>query len=215
MPVSKRYRTIFIHIPKNAGQSIEKSLGMYGGYPKETLWGVIQNRVVLQHLSAEKLKNFYIEKSVWDSFLKFSVVRNPWSKAVSEYHWYLRFGPSISFSEWVDSLPARLHINEMINILEVGHNLHQHQFLYDREGRLLVDKVLRFEDLTRDFSMLSKGQNWGVVLTHDRATKFSPPKDYRSFYNQSTAQKIFDIYSKDIELFGYSMDQTFADFKMP
>ena len=61
MPISRKYRSIFVHIPKNAGQSIEKSLGMYGGFPNETLWGVIQNRVVLQHLSAEKLKNFYIE----------------------------------------------------------------------------------------------------------------------------------------------------------
>ena len=114
MPLSKKYRAIFVHIPKNAGESIEKTLEMYRGDSEETLWGVKDKRIVLQHLSAEKLKDQYIEKSVWDAFLKFAVVRNPWSKAVSEYHWYLRFGPLISFSEWVDSLPARLQINEMI-----------------------------------------------------------------------------------------------------
>ena len=161
MPISKKYRSIFIHIPKNAGESIEKTLGMYRGNPEETLWGVVDNRIVLQHLSAERLRDNYIDEFTWKEYLKFSVVRNPWSKAVSEYHWYLRFGPAITFSEWVGSLSDRLRINEMINILEVGHNVCQYEFLYDQAGSLLVDKVLRFEDLASDFSLLSEEHNWG------------------------------------------------------
>ena len=212
MPLSKKYRAIFVHIPKNAGESIEKTLEMYRGDSKETLWGVRDKRVVLQHLSAEKLKDQYIEKSVWDAFLKFAVVRNPWSKAVSEYHWYLRFGPLISFSEWVDSLPARLQINEMINVLEIGHNVHQHKFLYDKDGCLLVDKILAFEDLSSGFKDLCDSQNWQVSLKYDEATKSSPSRDYRSFYNATTAKKILDIYQKDVELFGYSMQKTFEGF---
>lgn len=214
MPISKKYRSIFIHIPKNAGESIEKSLGMYRGDPEETLWGVIDKRIVLQHLSAEKLRSNYVEESVWKAYLKFSVVRNPWSKAVSEYHWYLRFGPAISFSEWVDSLPNRLQINEMINVAEIGHNVQQCEFLYDKDGNMLVDEVLRFEDLPRDFRMLSKARNWGVSLQYDKATKSNHVKDFRSFYNKRIAQKINDIYSKDVAIFGYSMDETFYGFDL-
>ena len=214
MPLSKKYRAIFVHIPKNAGESIEKTLEMYRGDSEETLWGVRDKRVVLQHLSAEKLKDQYIEKSVWDAFLKFAVVRNPWSKAVSEYHWYLRFGPLISFSEWVDSLPARLQINEMINVLEIGHNVHQHEFLYGKDGCLLVDQILTFEDLSSGFKDLCDSQNWQVSLKYDEATKSSPSRDYRSFYNAITAKKILDIYRKDVELFGYSMHKTFEGFEL-
>ena len=215
MPISKKYRSIFIHIPKNAGESIEKTLGMYRGNPEETLWGVVDNRIVLQHLSAERLRGNYIDEFMWKEYLKFSVVRNPWSKAVSEYHWYLRFGPAITFSEWVGSLSDRLRINEMINVLEIGHNVRQNEFLCDQQGNLLVDKVLRFEDLSSDFSLLSEERNWGVSLMRDKATKSTPLKDFRSFYTQETAQKICDIYSKDISLFGYSMNETFSGFDLP
>ena len=55
---------IFIHIPKNAGESIEKTLGMYRGNPEETLWGVVDNRIVLQHLSAERLRDNYIDEFI-------------------------------------------------------------------------------------------------------------------------------------------------------
>lgn len=214
MPLSQKYQAIFVHIPKNAGESIEVTLEMYRGDSEETLWGVKEKRVVLQHLSAEKLKNQYIEKSVWETFLKFSVVRNPWSKAVSEYYWYLRFGPLISFPEWVDSLPVRLQINEMINILEIGHNVRQYEFLYDKNGRLLVDRILKFEDLSSGFKSLCDERNWQVSLKYDKATKSSPSKDYRSFYNEVTAKKILNIYRKDVELFGYSMHKTFENYDL-
>ena len=66
MPVSKKYKIIFIHIPKNAGESIEKTLGMYGGNPDETFWGILNNRIVLQHLTADELKTNYLKNSLWN-----------------------------------------------------------------------------------------------------------------------------------------------------
>ena len=52
MPIYHDLKAIFIHIPKNAGESIEKSLNIYGRDPTETLSGIINNRNVLKHLTA-------------------------------------------------------------------------------------------------------------------------------------------------------------------
>lgn len=138
MPISSTLHTIFIHIPKNAGESIERTLDMYGGNPLETFWGVLENRSVLQHLTAVQVRERLLS-DVWDQYFKFAVVRNPWSRAVSEYKWYLRYGTVIPFYEWVETLEDRLKINHAINIYEAGHNVAQHKFVYDAKGNMLVD----------------------------------------------------------------------------
>ena len=122
MPISHHLKAIFIHIPKNAGESIEKAMGMYGGLPAETLWGRVENRFVLQHLTATELQDSgLVTQEIWRQYFKFAVVRNPWSKAVSEYNWYLRYGPSVSFNEWLDSVEHRIKINQSIHMKEIGH----------------------------------------------------------------------------------------------
>lgn len=160
MPISNNLKTIFVHIPKNAGESIEKTLDMYGFKdkdPKKKLWGFEDNnkRVVLQHLTAQKLKNYYVSDSIWNSYFKFAVIRNPFSKAVSEFNWFLTYGPQISFREWCESLPYRLEINNKIHPRETGHNIEQYKFVTDKEGSFLVDKILFFEDLSNEFKTLA------------------------------------------------------------
>ena len=67
MPVCRNKKIIFIHIPKNAGESIEKSLNIYNGGKVENIFG-INNSIVLQHLTAIQLKNSYFDNLGWWSF---------------------------------------------------------------------------------------------------------------------------------------------------
>jgi len=60
-------RAIFIHIPKCAGTSIAHAL--YG----HSCW----------HWTAEDLR--FINREKFDSYLKFSIVRNPWSRLFSAF----------------------------------------------------------------------------------------------------------------------------------
>jgi len=77
-----------------------------------------------------QLKNSYFDNSEWNKYFKFAVIRNSWSKVVSEYNWYLRYGPKIQFFEWVNTLKNRININNAININEVGHNIEQYKYIY-------------------------------------------------------------------------------------
>ena len=208
MPISHEHKAIFIHIPKNAGSSIELSMGMQFGDMHQTLWGVFAHRIVLQHLTAAELKDNYVSRDIWDSYLKFAVVRNPWSKAVSEYNWYTRYGPTVPFYEWVRSLAARLKANSCIHIEEFGHNVEQYKFIC--EEKLLVDEVLYFENISLDFSCLCKRMNWNVSLGHTDTTKSLSSLDFREYYCEESAEIIGEVYKKDIEIFDYDLNKTFA-----
>ncbi|PTV96914.1 sulfotransferase family protein [Rhodobacter aestuarii] len=210
MPVSRRHQAIFVHIPKNAGESVERTLGIYGGNPAETAWGIIGNNVVLQHYTALELRDNFCTAEVWDRYFKFAIVRNPWSKAVSEYNWYLKYGPSVSFSEWAQSLPHRLKINRTIHIFEVGHNVEQYKYICDAEGALLVDHLLRFEDLRNAFAELSTARHWHVKLEHAPTTSSPNQISFKDYYDVETAKLIGAIYARDVQLFGYSYEETFA-----
>ena len=195
MPISHRFKTIFIHIPKTAGESIEKTLGMSEGSPYENLNGTIENKIVLQHLTGEVLKKDYIKPEIWIDYFKFAVVRNPWSGSVSEYNWFLRYGTSVTFSEWVKSLETRIKINKSINPLEVGHNIEQYKFLFNQSGELMVDELIFFEDLNNSFNNIYK-KNWPVDLIYAESTKSPSKIDFVLYYDIETAEIIHNHYKK-------------------
>jgi chondroitin 4-sulfotransferase 11 len=90
MPICRGRKFIFIHIPKNAGSTVELSLGIY---KKECMVesknSVFENGASYsqQHLTAKQLKIYDKTKDIFDSYFKFSFVRNPYQRVLSEYFW--------------------------------------------------------------------------------------------------------------------------------
>lgn len=205
MPISHNYKAIFVHIPKNAGESIETKLGIYGmrENPLNTLWG-IHGKYVLQHLTASQMKRLFIADDVFNDYFKFAFVRNPWDKAVSEYHWYLRYGKPITFQDWVRAMCNRLESSNDLHVLEIGHNIPQYKFIYENDGKLLVDFVGRFEQLQHDFNSVC--ETLGIkdsTLPRLESTGSGVRRHYKEYYNNETKNIIARIYEKDIEVFCY------------
>jgi len=213
MPVCRKKKIIFIHIPKNAGESVEVALNIYNGDKVENIFG-IDNSIVLQHLTASQLKNLYFNSHEWNNYFKFAIVRNPWSKAVSEYNWYLRYGPKIQFFEWVNTLKNRIIINNSININEFGHNIEQYKFIYSDNGDLLIDKIIYFENLNNEFNDLCLNKKWSYKLPHKTSTKSFFNINYQEYYDVDSLKIISEIYKKDIKLFNYSEEKTFKQYNI-
>jgi hypothetical protein len=87
MPISNNGEIIFVHIPKCAGHSIEKAIGIrhkeysINDFSFQCLFGK-----ELQHLSLIEIENLS-KTSIVDSPQVFSVVRNPAERLQSEYFW--------------------------------------------------------------------------------------------------------------------------------
>jgi hypothetical protein len=73
----------------------------------------------------------------------------------------------------------------------------------DRDGRLAVDFVGRFERLEPDFDAVAR--RLGVSRTLPVRNQ-SPHRDYRTYYDTESQAIVADFYRKDVDLFAYRFD---------
>ena len=83
MNISDKYKLIFFHIPKCAGGSVKKCLG-YKNNDLTNMKSGLRQSVLLGVDIAFWNKKVYPEK--WKEYEKFTIVRNPWDRVVSIYH---------------------------------------------------------------------------------------------------------------------------------
>ena len=158
MIISHRHRFIFIKTTKCAGTSVEIALSRFCG-PEDIItpispvdeehrkalgfrgnqnWGGSKpgDRRYRRHMGASAIRQ-RVGLECWESYFKFTITRNPFDRAVSEYFWRYRNGVIPRFSEFCDS-PWLARLNQK------GFGL------YTINGRVAVDEVCRFENLESD-----------------------------------------------------------------
>ena len=214
MPVSHSHKTIFVHIPKTAGTSIEAVLGMHGD--KHDI-GVVPyfNQVLdrehlygrqMQHMTAEAIRTVLNNDTLFDSYFKFTVVRNPWDRLVSALAWtdqkWVR-GEELTVSGF-DSQVRQLHaflITAQTEPVQLPHYLYpQSLYIFDAARRPLVNFIARYENLAADWRVICAELKVNVELP---ARMKSHHRDYREYYSPETRQRVADMYALDISLFQY------------
>jgi chondroitin 4-sulfotransferase 11 len=199
MPVSRELNCIFVHVPRTGGTSMEVALGMNLPDRPETMFGRVTSSVLrgrkfsshyLQHLTAPELRDVLGDE--FDSCFRFAFIRNPWERMVSSYCYYRRAnGEVLSFRDYLkyaDGKP-REHVTP------------QSKFIFDRDGKCLVDFVGRFERLQDDFAEVCGRLKVERTLPHTMAATIG---DYKSYYDATSRKDVERRFGEDIERFGYS-----------
>ena len=160
--ISIKHKIIFIHIPKCAGQSIENiflgDLGLNWQQRHPLLLRPRNSKEKgperLAHLYAEEYFKFgYIPKEKYDKFFKFSIIRNPVDRILSEIN-YQRIPKKNSKNIYgIESVEE--YISKVIKLNKFSdlqrHISPQVKFLHDSEtNKLLVDKVILFDELNHE-----------------------------------------------------------------
>lgn len=221
MLLSHSHRFAFIHCMKTAGRSIEHALAPYAEPQPTRHWvsrlrrnmpltlGPLNQLPVLRdlvqfgvHASALKVRSC-IGSERWDSYHTFAFVRNPWDRLVSRYHHIttrpdarrhkevVRLGSFDRFVRWEMDLARP--------------RMHQHSDLCDRNGKILVKFVGRFERLEADFALVTRALGLNVRLPH-RNPATQPKADYRSYYDDELRVLVGRFCAQDCETFGYHFD---------
>lgn len=216
--ISKLDNCLFVHIPKVAGQSIESVFltraGLQWSQREAFLLKPNTNPEFgpprLAHLMAKEYVELgYVTEQTFSQLYRFSFVRNPWQRILSEY---LYRGYSCSFKQFLlKQFPKPNSDNYTTGEDLYRHVMPQAEFVCDGQGRLLVDFVGRFENIAADFARVSKViTGVELVLPHKNKTKSNfldllkqKPRHYTEYYCNKTQKFVENYYAQDIELFDY------------
>ena len=227
--ISHHHKCLFIHIPKNAGQSIEMMfinlLGLTWSTRAPLLLTTNSNPNLgpprLAHLTATDYAKYkYISEEQFENYFKFAFVRNPWDRAVSFYK-YMGKGSGKNFKDFI--------CEDFLSVIwkqKYWFVRPQHEFIYEN-GEKLVDYVGRFENLKDDcktaFDKMglpfddiphvnsSKNRKPSKKrLVKLAASKLLGKRDahethdhYTDYFDDTTIEIIQNLYEKDLEIFNY------------
>ena len=178
---------VFIHIPKTGGTSIVSIFG-------EAFQKHNTSKEVIDQIGKER----------WNEAYKFSVVRNPWDRIHSWYKFRVKHDQQkmrskpISFKDWVACTLGEP--KDLYYYYRPKTFMQQMDWIENDEGRIDMDRIIRFENLQADFDLVANDVGIRSQLPHINKTTET---NYRDFYDEKTKQLVADWHQKDIQYFGY------------
>ena len=207
----------FLHITKNAGTYIEDL-----GFKNNLVLGKIKDQINDYNLNHKNIIDYYhltpfhFYNEVFNinycnnKNINFLIVRNPYDRILSEI-----------FCPWLgivknNKTPSIDEINDYLNnillkriknpkwLFNGGHYALQYSYAYDNNDILVVDEILKFENLTEDLENLSQKYNLKLVLDKEKTNKSSKSCQLSDLTDENI-KLINKLYKLDFEKFGYNM----------
>jgi hypothetical protein len=187
-------RCIFVHITKTAGTSVATSLFNYLPY----------------HYTAVDYRVIYGKKT-FNQYFKFAFVRNPWDRLYSAYRYLKSGGWNEKDKKWAEQNLNQFDsfgsfVKQWLtkeNIKKHRHFWPQYLFVCDNKKRIIIDYLAYFETIEDDFDRLCGLLKIEAALGRHNA---NPGNDYRDAYDAESRNLVAEVYSTDIELFGYDFN---------
>jgi hypothetical protein len=207
MIVSHKYKFIFIKTVKTAGTSIEVDLKKVLGetdiatpiYPaveghkaqnhvvKNKFFGSTEYR---NHMTAREVRKV-VGNPIWDDYFKFCVEREPVSKVISHYSMLVKSPyhnqktKDLSFDDYMDRRKFPIDTAKYT----------------DKNGLLIVDKILKYEDLDKDLIAVASQLGFNMKLS----TKAKSGLRLDLQISKEHSEIIYEAFSSSNRFTGYSL----------
>ena len=199
--ISHDFKTIFVHIPKTGGTSIEAMFG-FAEYDK---FGLLTKDKVGKgkHWGAKEYYQYW--EDFYKDYFKFTVVRNPWERDLSLYNMmkgqvkyrHLNFK---QFLQRVIKKNLEFEHPKFRNIVfrnQVDYLMH--------EGAIHVDRIIRYENLNQAWPQICKNiKKPFEPLVHLRKAK---KRSIMEYYDQESIKLVAELRQKDIEFLNYNFSE--------
>lgn len=193
---------ILIHIPKTGGASIENALGFNASVRTclRSLWNV-NGRRALHHYTWSEIKK--VAPKRFDTYKKFSICRNPYDRFLSEYYFTpipkLGYKHKQTMDQFIGSVQKIIEQRTYYNTPYHDHFMPQNEFIFDGNGKLMVDFLFRFEKLELAHKFL---EQYGVIVLKNITHDSIDPK-LRTPLTKAQKELIYKLYEKDFKLLNY------------
>lgn len=196
--ISHDLKCIFVHIPKTGGRSIQQWMG-------STSKNIEASQDIVHAPHSPCSWYAHNHDNVFDNYFKFSFVRNPWEKLLSEYFYMRRWNGCDAAKHGVDFSTSFKTFQDFVLFggIKYSWEFHANAQLDLLDGPM--DFVGRFENLQEDFDHVC--DHIGIdrhALPHINKSKH---KHYTEYYDDITRRIVVKMYEKDIEHFGYKFGE--------
>jgi len=252
MIISHKYKYIFLKPGKVAGTSVEIALSKFCGEsdiitPQTEYTSVndsneyfdlsrnYKSKGFTSHIKPKEIKK-KISKDIWNNYFKFTIIRNPWDRAVSSFFWQNSLSNNIK-----DKINLRKIFKNLFNInayiflikyitkkaydlffslfklnkfekfvliLFIFNQYRNNDYYFNKKNELICDFYIRYENLENDYKKVCDI----LKMPHENLPKTKNKsrknkKHYSKYYNKYTKKIIEIIYRKEINYFKYKFEK--------
>jgi hypothetical protein len=220
MIISRGRRFIFVHIPKTGGTALSMALEaraqkddiLIGDTPKARarkarLAGVKTAGRLWKHSTLADVAGLVTDAEMAD-FFTLTLVRNPWDRMVSYYHWLRGQGfahPAVGLAKAKDFSGFLNHPQTQTSLQLWPYTA----YLRDGQGVDRCTLYARLEHLDADLAPFEAHLGFRVTPLV-QANASDRARDWRGFYSDADAALIATLCADDIARFGYGFEDCAA-----
>lgn len=230
--INNSYQFIFVHVPKAAGTSVTNALQQYTNYCDIELGGSVYGEAIQaayarrfglsKHSPASDIRAT-IGSVQWSKYFSFSIVRNPFARCLSTFHFLRKWeGSSPEFVKMMREFRSfdEYVLSDVWDKTNGPDNIFRQQIYWLRGGgqhntNLLVDYVGRVESLDNDMENILDAIGIPDFKRKDiliPQMNISNPSSASDLKNEQVINRIISKYSADFEIFGYPTDPARLDY---
>jgi len=188
--ISHDRKFIFVHVGRTGGSSFERAAGVSITLDART-----------QHLGntdfIEKHKPFdYYKKSYpseFNSYFKFTIVRNPFERLVSRWLWRSEVikDNKLSLYDFINTRPKNSKYSEFFKLTGLSID----------DSIKMFDYIGRFEQLQDTFAYLCEKFNINIKDVHH--TNMTQTFRYQDYFDNDSIELVNRLYKDDLRIFCY------------
>jgi hypothetical protein len=213
MIISPGRQFVFVHIPKTGGTSLGLALEdrahrddiLIGDTPKAKkrrgrLRGLTPRGRLWKHSTLADIDGVLGADDLDRMFL-FTMVRNPWDRAVSYYHWL----KSQTFEHPAITCAQTLSVPDFLRAPVIVDSLRDWpagRYMQDATGAERGALFIRLEHFAEDSAPLWDHLGFRLTLPHENRS--DREADYRTYYDDALAAHLGDVCATDILRFKYT-----------
>lgn len=215
MIISRGRAYVFVHIPKTGGTAMALALEaramkddiLIGDTPKARarrgrLKALTPRGRLWKHSTLADIDGVLSPVELAGMFI-FTLVRNPWDRLVSYYHWLGQQGfdhPAVARAKALDFSGFLAHPGTQLSLQDNSYG----SYLRDVDGVERAGLFIRLEHLEADLVPLAA--HLGFIPELPRVNESDRKRDWRGYYSDADAALVGRICAEDIARFGYGFD---------
>lgn len=194
---------IYIRVPRTASSSMESVLSKYHSKKYNNIFtSKLPNLIDVEkkHITVQELNRF--RPDLLGKKYSFAFVRNPYDRIVSYFYYHYKQRRLTTFKDFVLK-----YVKNKSRLSSYSFWYKQSSWLYDKNGKMAVDFVGRYENLESDFNEITR-KLIGIPLFNalPHLKKSVEKKPYEKYYTDELKEIVYQECKVDFDNFQYRKD---------